>query len=121
VTVFWPLISNCDLDLEVRVMKAVRDTPSSNGACMCKVSSNYVERIKTYGPDKQKVTIFCPLILNCNLNLSLKVGVMKAVCDTLSSDDLCVYEVSSNYVKRIKTYGPDKQKSYCILTFALEL
>jgi hypothetical protein len=39
----------------VRVMKAVRDTPSSDGACVYEVSSNYVERSKTYGPDKQKV------------------------------------------------------------------
>jgi hypothetical protein len=39
----------------VRVMKAVRDTPSSDGACVYEVSSNYVERIKRYGPDKQKV------------------------------------------------------------------
>jgi hypothetical protein len=36
-------------------MKAVRDTPSSDGACVYEVSSNYVERIKRYGPDKQKV------------------------------------------------------------------
>jgi hypothetical protein len=36
-------------------MKAVCDTPYSDGACMYEVSSNYVERIKTYGPDKQKV------------------------------------------------------------------
>jgi hypothetical protein len=36
-------------------MKAVRDTPSSDGACMYEVSSNYLERIKSYGPDKQKV------------------------------------------------------------------
>jgi hypothetical protein len=36
-------------------MKAVRDTPSSDGACVYEVSSNYVERSKTYGPDKQKV------------------------------------------------------------------
>jgi hypothetical protein len=26
------------------------------------------------------------------------------------SDGACVYEVSSNYVERIKRYGPDKQK-----------
>jgi hypothetical protein len=44
---------NCDLDLEVRVMKAVCDTPSSDGACVYEVSSNYVERIKTYAPDKK--------------------------------------------------------------------
>jgi hypothetical protein len=36
-------------------MKVVRDTPSSDGPCVYEVSSNYVERIKTYGPDKQKV------------------------------------------------------------------
>jgi hypothetical protein len=47
-----------DLDLGVSVMKAVRDTPSSDGACVYEVSSNYVERSKTYGPDKQKVTVF---------------------------------------------------------------
>jgi hypothetical protein len=45
----------CDHDLGVRVMKAVRDSPSSDGACVYEVSSNYVERIKRYGPDKQKV------------------------------------------------------------------
>jgi hypothetical protein len=56
VTVFCPLTLNCDLD--VRVMKAVRDTPSSDGACVYEVSSNYIERSKTYGPDKQKVTVF---------------------------------------------------------------
>jgi hypothetical protein len=39
----------------VRVKKAVRDTPSSVGACVFTVWSNYVERIKRYGPDKQKV------------------------------------------------------------------
>jgi hypothetical protein len=36
-------------------MKAVRATPSSDGACLYEVSSNYDERIKRYGPDKQKV------------------------------------------------------------------
>jgi hypothetical protein len=36
-------------------MKAVRDTPSSDGVCVYEVSSNYVERIKRYAPDKQKV------------------------------------------------------------------
>jgi hypothetical protein len=52
------LTLNCDLDLEVRVMKAVCDTPSSDGACVHEVSPTYVERSKTYGPDKQKVTVF---------------------------------------------------------------
>jgi hypothetical protein len=36
-------------------MKEVRNTPSSDGACVCEVSLNYLERIKSYGPDKQKV------------------------------------------------------------------
>jgi hypothetical protein len=58
VTVLWPLTLNCDLDLEVRVMKAVRNTPSSDGACVYEVSSNYLERMRRYGPDKQNVTIF---------------------------------------------------------------
>jgi hypothetical protein len=37
---------------------------------------------------------------------------MKDVRDTLSSDGACVYEVhvSLNYLERIKSYGPDKQK-----------
>jgi hypothetical protein len=48
-------IFGCDLDLGARVMKMVRDTLSSDGACLYEVSSNYVERIKRYGPDKQKV------------------------------------------------------------------
>jgi hypothetical protein len=39
-------------------MKAVRDTPPSDGACLYEVASNYLERIKTYGLDKQNVTIF---------------------------------------------------------------
>jgi hypothetical protein len=34
-------------------MKAVRDNPTSDGACVYEVSSNYLERIKSYGPDKQ--------------------------------------------------------------------
>jgi hypothetical protein len=44
---------------------------------------------------------------------------MKAVRDTPSSDGVCVYEVSSNYLVRIKSYGPDKQRPY--LTFDREL
>jgi hypothetical protein len=40
---------------------------------------------------------------------------MKAV----RSDSACVYEVSSNYLVRIKSYGLDKQRPY--LTFDLEL
>jgi hypothetical protein len=48
----------CDLDLGVRVITAVCETPSGDGACLYEVSSNYLERIKTYGQDKQKVTIF---------------------------------------------------------------
>jgi hypothetical protein len=44
---------------------------------------------------------------------------MKAVCDTLSSDGADVYEVSSNYLVRMQSYGPDKQRPY--LTFDLEL
>jgi hypothetical protein len=35
---------------------------------------------------------------------------MKVVCDTLSSDGACVYEVSLHYLERIKSYSPDKQK-----------
>jgi hypothetical protein len=34
-------------------MKAVRDTPSSDGACVYEVSSKYLEPIKSYGPEKQ--------------------------------------------------------------------
>jgi hypothetical protein len=48
------LTLNCDLDLEVRVMKAVRDTPSSDGVCVYEVASNYLERIKSYGSDKKR-------------------------------------------------------------------
>jgi hypothetical protein len=33
----------------------VCDTPSSDGACVYKVSLNYLEWIKSYGPEKQKV------------------------------------------------------------------
>jgi hypothetical protein len=44
---------------------------------------------------------------------------MKPVRDTPSSDGAYVYEVSSNYLVRIKSYGPDKQKPY--FTFDLEL
>jgi hypothetical protein len=44
---------------------------------------------------------------------------MKAVSDTLSSYGACMYEVSSNYLERIKNYGPDKQRPH--LTFYLEL
>jgi hypothetical protein len=36
-------------------MKAVRNTPSSDGAWLYEVSLTYLERIKSYGPDKQKV------------------------------------------------------------------
>jgi hypothetical protein len=50
---------NCDLDLEVRVMKAVRDTPSSDGACVYEVSSNYIKRIKTHASDKKLWTPAC--------------------------------------------------------------
>jgi hypothetical protein len=32
------------------------------------------------------------------------VRVMKPVCDTPSSDGACVYEVSLNYLERIKSY-----------------
>jgi hypothetical protein len=39
-------------------MKVVLDTPSNDGACVNEVLSNYLERIKSYGPDKQKVTVF---------------------------------------------------------------
>jgi hypothetical protein len=36
-------------------MKPVRDTPSSDGACVYEVSLNFLERIKSYGPEEQKV------------------------------------------------------------------
>jgi hypothetical protein len=55
----WPLTLNCDLDLGVMIMNVVRDTPSSDGACVYEVSLNYLERIKSYGPDKQKVSESC--------------------------------------------------------------
>jgi hypothetical protein len=47
-----PLTVNCDLDLGVRVMKAARNTLSTDGASVYEVSSNYLEQIKSYGPDK---------------------------------------------------------------------
>jgi hypothetical protein len=36
-------------------MKAVRDTLSSDGAGVYEVSSNYLEGIKSYAPDKQRL------------------------------------------------------------------
>jgi hypothetical protein len=42
-------------DVGARVMKTVRDTPSSDSACVYEVSSNDLEQIKSYDPDKQKV------------------------------------------------------------------
>jgi hypothetical protein len=39
-------------------MKVVRDTPSSDGACVNEVSANDLQQIKCYGPDKQKVAVF---------------------------------------------------------------
>jgi hypothetical protein len=45
--------------------------------------------------------------------------VTKTERDAPASDGACVYEVSSNYLVRIKSYGPDKQRLY--LTFDLEL
>jgi hypothetical protein len=48
-------------------IEVVRDTPSSYGACVYEVSSNYIKRIKSYDPDKQNVTIFDLLTLNCDL------------------------------------------------------
>jgi hypothetical protein len=75
-------------------MKAVCDTPSSDGACLYEVSSNYLERIISYGPDKQRPYL--------TFDRDLGVRVMKSVCDTPSSDGACVYEVSSNYLERIK-------------------
>jgi hypothetical protein len=68
------------------------------------ISSNYLERIKCYGPDKQ----IPYLTLNCDLHLGVRV--MTVVRDTQCSDGACVYEVSSNYLERIKCYDPDKQK-----------
>jgi hypothetical protein len=73
------LTLNCDLDLEVRVMKAVCDTPSSDGACVYEVSSNYVERIKRYGPDKKKV------------NTRTFPRLIHYVAFCLPSDTLCVF------------------------------
>jgi hypothetical protein len=105
-TEFWPLTLNCDIDLGVRVMKAVCNTPSSDGVCVYNISLNYLERIKSYGPDKQKLNRIWPLTLNCDRD----VRVMKAVRDTPSSDGACVYEISLNYLERIKSYGPDKQQ-----------
>jgi hypothetical protein len=57
------------------MMNVVRDTPSSDGALVYKVSSNYLERIKSYGPDK--------LIphLTLNYDLDLRVIVTRVVCD----------------------------------------
>jgi hypothetical protein len=144
-------------------MKAVWDTPSSDGACVYEVLSNYLERIKSYGPDKQipYLTLdrelgvrvmkaymwyrtwnwyatlclvmvhvcmkYCQIILSewsygpdkqkvnwqiwpLTVNCDLGVRVNKAVHDTPSSDAACVYEVSSYYLERIKSYGPAKQK-----------
>jgi hypothetical protein len=67
----------------VRVMKAVRDTPSSDGACVYEVSSNYVERIKRYGPDKQKV--------NRQTDTRTFPRLIHYVAFCLPSDTLCVF------------------------------
>jgi hypothetical protein len=85
-------------------MNAVCHTPSSDGAFVNEVSSNFLERIKSYSPGKQKVNgRIWHLTLNCDLDLGVRV--MKSVCDTRSSDGACVYEVSSNYLERINSYG----------------
>jgi hypothetical protein len=78
----WPLTLNCDRDLGVRVMKVVRDTPSSDGACVYE---------KLWPVQAKTVFDLWPLTLNCDLD----VRIMKAERDTPSSDGACVYEVSS--------------------------
>lgn len=39
-----------------------------------------------------------------------EAGVVRSLCNTLSSDDACVYEVSLNDLEWTRHYGPDKRK-----------
>jgi hypothetical protein len=43
----------CDLDIWVSGMKAVCNTPSSDGAYVYEVSLNYLERFKSYGKSEK--------------------------------------------------------------------
>lgn len=38
------------------MMKGVCDTPSSDGACVCEVLLNHLDRIRSYGWDNRKFT-----------------------------------------------------------------
>jgi hypothetical protein len=89
---------NCDLDLEVRVPQA----SDSDGEYVNEMSSKYNDRIRSYGPDKQRH----------HLTFDPRMRVPKAVCYTPTNDGACVYLMSSNYLEQIKSYGMDKPRPY---------
>lgn len=53
-------------------------------------------------PDKQQPSI--------TLDLDVEAGVMKSICDTLSSDEAYASEVSFKYLEQNRSYGQDKRK-----------
>jgi hypothetical protein len=70
----------------VKVMKAVRDTPSSDCACVHEVLSKYFEQIESYQlwPGQEK--LIWPLTLNYDPDLGAN-GEGQESCTQLSSSD----------------------------------
>ena len=82
-----------------------RYTPPSSDLSIYQISKVYVKRQKCYGPDK---TMAQNIIKNY---LEVKGQGQRSpmlVRDTPPCGDLPTYQISKAYVKRQKSYGPDK-------------
>ena len=79
----------------------VHDTPSNGHASTYQISLTYLERQKSYGPDKLRQ------LFDLGVKGQGQTNVMM-VRDTPSYGHAPTYQISLTYLKRQKSYGPDK-------------
>jgi hypothetical protein len=96
----------CDLDLEARYPNVGSDTPISHDTRINEVSSNYLQRIRNYGPDKNNFSKNVLLTSMCDIELEARDPNVGR--DTPPCHETRINDVSSNYLQRVRSYGPDK-------------
>ena len=97
-------------DLEVKgqgptKVMMVRDTPPYGHAPTYQISLTYLERQKSYGPEKK--ILFKKQLFDLEVKGQ---GPMKVIMvrDTLAYGHAPTYQISLTYLERQKSYGPDK-------------
>ena len=96
-----------DLEVKGQGPIKVRDTPPYGHAPTYQLSLTYLKRQKCYGPDKKILTVFKKQLFDLEVKGQ---GPKKVIMihDTSPYGHASTYQISLTYLKRQKSYGPDK-------------